>query len=748
MQIHKPTKMKYLFQSVIILLLLLTALSGKSATSDIDIVKKRVLQKEMQPAVDDSKIQQLVSTLQDDGTWPGINYEDVSREGFEHRIHLGNMVVMARAYQSKSSKFYHKKRVKDAIELALKNWVDHDYICDNWWHNQIGTPNNMVTLMLIIGNELPKELVDKAQPIINRANTNAPGARPGGDRIKIAGIEAKNQLFLGNDKKFEEVIKVIENEIKFTEWIGNKFGYGYRLNIGGFANRSSGGRGIQYDYSFHHRTDGVNNTLSYGLGYARAFVEWAFYTNSTKYSFSEDKLDKLIDYYLDGICKTSIFGKYPDPGAKNRSISREGALRSFSAKTAEDLIVTTNYRQKELQEIVDIRSKGIKPTLSHATFYWDSEHFAFQRPDFFTSVRMFSTRVYNMEWPYNSEGLLNHHRGDGTNHISLTGDEYFDIWPVFDYQKIPGATVMQKPELPEPNQIQKLGETDFVGAVTDGLYGAAAFDFKSPHDPLVARKAWFFFDSEYVCLGAGISCVNRDLPVVTTLNQCLLRNDVTIMGEYVKNVIPKSDRQFENIDWVYQDGVGYVFPKPTNVNIKNSKETGSWWRINKQSDSPKEEVSLDVFKLWLDHGKRPSDATYEYIVVPATTIEKLEQNTSKNNIEILSNTPEIQAVKNKALDICQVVFYKAGEVEVADGFKLVSDNPGIVILKMDGNKVTKISVSDPNRELNNYHLSISEKIEDPGQYLDAVWDAKKKLSHITIRLPQKNYRGASVSIKL
>ena len=157
--------MKTFFTIAIIFSLAFIANRGQCATSDIDIIKKRVLQEEMRPAVDDSRIQQLVTTLREDGTWPGINYEDVSREGFEHRIHLANMVAMARAYETKSSKFYHKKSVKNAIELALKNWVDHDYICDNWWHNQIGTPDNMVSLMLIIGDELPKDLVDKAQPL-------------------------------------------------------------------------------------------------------------------------------------------------------------------------------------------------------------------------------------------------------------------------------------------------------------------------------------------------------------------------------------------------------------------------------------------------------------------------------------------------------------------------------------------------------------------------------------------------------
>ncbi|MCF6332852.1 MAG: hypothetical protein L3J11_06170, partial [Draconibacterium sp.] len=383
----------------------------------------------------------------------------------------------------------------------------------------------------------------------------------------------------------------------------------------GFSNREAGGRGIQYDNSFHHRVDGVNNTLSYGLGYADAFVEWALYTNGTQYSFSEEKLDQLINYFLDGICKMAVFGKYPDAGAKNRSISREGTLHAYSAKTAERLLLTTDYRKNELQEIADIRNKGTKPTLSHATFFWNTEHFTFQRPNFFTSVRMYSTRNYNMEQPYNSEGLLNHYRGDGANHISRTGDEYYDIWPVYDYQKIPGTTIMQKPELPAPNEIQKLGLTGFVGAVTDGKYATAAFDFRSPHDPLIARKSWFFFDDEYVCLGAGISC-KTNLPVVTTLNQCLLRGDVTISSENKKSVIGKGENKFDNVDWVFQDGVGYVFPKPTTVNIKNSEATGSWWRINKQTNSPKEEISLDVFKLWLNHSERPSEETYEYIIVP------------------------------------------------------------------------------------------------------------------------------------
>ncbi len=713
--------------------------------SDIKLVKTRIVDELLNTPMDDQQIETLISTQKDDGTWPGIDYSDVSRTGFEHRIHSANMVTLAKAYRNPSSKYHGRSKPMKTLQRALRNWVEQDYFCDNWWHNQIGTPNNLVAVLLLVGDELPQDLVEMTQPIINRATIEAGGARPGGDRIKIASIQAKNQLFLGDDPTFEKVIHVIETEIKYVDWIGAWYGYGFRETIGGFANRSAGGRGIQYDNSFHHRADGVNNTLSYGLGYADAFVEWAVYVTGTKYAFSDEQLERLVDYFLDGICKTAVYGKYPDPGAKNRSISREHTLHAYNSKTADKLLLTTEYRRDEIQEIADIRSKNAKPTTSHATFYWHSEHFSFQRPDFFTSVRLYSTRNYNMEQPYNSEGLLNHHRGDGTNHISRTGDEYYDIAPVFDFQKIPGTTILQKPSLPPPDQIQKLGLTDFVGAVTDGKYGAVGFDFKSPHDPLVARKAWFFFDQEYVCLGAGIS-TRKDLPVVTTLNQCLLRDQVVVSVNDQRNEISRGENRYENVDWVLQDGIGYVFTSPATVHIKNDTATGSWYTINKQTDSPKGVVSLDVFKLWLDHGKAPSEETYQYIVVPATSLEMLEAGHSKKNITILSNTPELQAVHHKQLNMIQAVFYKAGEIALTNNLTLRAANPGIIVVKMKEGEVHRISVADPNRELGQMGFSISARIDSKHESFNSFWDEGKKVSQVLVDLPQGQFAGSSVVI--
>ena len=87
------------------ILLFFAGLTLSVAQPDIKTIKKRVVAELMNAPINDAKIQVLVTTLNEKGTWPGIDYEDVSREGFLHRIHASNMLDLARAYKTRSSKF-------------------------------------------------------------------------------------------------------------------------------------------------------------------------------------------------------------------------------------------------------------------------------------------------------------------------------------------------------------------------------------------------------------------------------------------------------------------------------------------------------------------------------------------------------------------------------------------------------------------------------------------------------------------
>jgi chondroitin AC lyase len=717
----------------------LIGISTYVEADDFELIKERVVSQLMGTGVDDESIIGIKNTMKEDGSFQGILYDDLSREaGFPHGRHTSNLFSLARAYNTKSSRYFQDENIKNLIVKGLEFWVKHDFVGDNWHDNQITTPGNLVNLMLLIGDRLPATLVEQAQPMIRRATmVEEPGvfygARPGGDRIAIAATVAKNFLFLNDREAFDDVIQIIAGEIKF----------------------STGERGMQHDFSFHHRVDRVNNTTSYGYGkYANTFGEWSSYVANTKYQFPADRINKLVDYYLDGIYMHMVYGVYIDVAAHDRSIANHRVSTPGGTLEIERLLQSTGYRSDELNNILKLR-KGEKANIrSYAKFFWQTEHFAFQRPHFYTSIRMHSTRNATYEVPYNGPGTTTHHRADGANYLSMDSHEYDGIWPVYNWQKVSGATIMQKPKHHVESSyggnmpVQMDGLTDYVGGVDDGLYGAVAYDFKSPHDLLEAKKSWFFFDKEYVCLGAGIRS-NPNLPVYTTINQAHLKGNVTVSHGGKAEVVPQGNRDLPNVKWVHHDRVGYILPEPATVSLSNSAQQGRWSDISATKTASEELVSQEVFLLGFEHGNRPRNASYQYIVVPGVTPGEMASTSANNrNIKILSNTPDLQGVVHNGLGICQLAFYKAGEVEISSGYIVEMDSQGMAILKMNGNRIKELSISDPSRKLARITLTVPGIYNTKGESFITIPDNSKNNTLIIVELPTDVYAGSSRTIEL
>ncbi len=694
-----------------------------SMHSDIEKLRKRFAMQLLDAPVSDERIKTLVETLQPDGRWPGIDYVDTTRTAFQHERHLSNMLALSIAYKKKGSPYKGNKQVRKAVHQALAFWLENDFICENWWWNQIGTPNTMVSMLLILDRDLSQEESARMLKIAERGNMNASGARPSGDRIKIAGLQAKAALFKRDAQEVAMLMKIIEGEIKFST-----------------------GRGMQHDFSFHHRTDWVNNTLSYGSGYAGAFIEWASNVADTEFRFSEQTVRLLIDYYIDGICKQMVYGRISDPGILNRDIARPGEEKVWSPSAPEKLRTLTNYRQAELDNIICLRKgdSSCEP-VSFAKFFWRTDHFVFQRPNFYTSVRMYSTRNANMEMPYNGEGLMNHFRGDGTNYLSIRGDEYKRLTPVYDWMKIPGATIVQLDKMPGESEIQKWGLTDYVGAVTDGMYGAVGFDFKSPHTGLAAKKAWFFFDKAYVCLGTNISS-RMENPVLTTVNQCLLNGEVTVSDADGIHLQEQGTRTKKEVRWVVHDKVGYYFLQKENVVLSNQRMEGSWKIANRQTTVPADIVRQDVFTLSIDHGQSPDNGGYAYMVIPSVDSRSVENRVEEEGAVVLANRSELQAVRHDGLNMAYAVFYKGGTLRINDKIAVEIESPGMLMMKYnDSGEIQMLAVSDPTHFMKKLHLSVNQKIDWAAQEgIQTEWDKEKAFTRIVVDLPQDEYAGKSV----
>jgi chondroitin AC lyase len=293
---------------------------------------------------------------------------------------------------------------------------------------------------------------------------------------------------------------------------------------------------------------------------------------------------------------------------------------------------------------------------------------------------MFSDRLLNTEQA-NDEGRKSTHLADGTNLLYLTGGEYRDIFPVWDWTKIPGTTAEQTLDIGE-RAIGVKGKTSFVGGVSDGTYGLAAMELS--RGKLSAHKAWFFFDDEYVCLGAGITSTSANA-IATTANQCLQHGEVS-----------------RGSNWVHHDSVAYIFPSGAKFEAGAKPQSGKWSEIGAQS---KDTVTQNVFTLLIDHGVTPQNSTYEYCVVPGVTPEQTAARASApDDVQVVSNQPDIQAVTHRALKLSMIAFWKPARIEIA-GHSIAVDQPCLLMLR--GGKLT---VSDPTHKLASLKVTLDSKV--------------------------------------
>ena len=93
------------FHLLAVSFLLLSTYHECSAGPDLEILRKEFRTELLVPNVNSNAIEDLINTINPDGTWPCINYQDVSRTGFQNSQHLSHLVDLSRAYKKPGSHF-------------------------------------------------------------------------------------------------------------------------------------------------------------------------------------------------------------------------------------------------------------------------------------------------------------------------------------------------------------------------------------------------------------------------------------------------------------------------------------------------------------------------------------------------------------------------------------------------------------------------------------------------------------------
>lgn len=622
-------------------------------------------------------IDKNLALFQENGSFSDIDYDDTQMTNWTPIKHIERLSDFVYAYTNEKNKYYQNEDLYQKIVKGLEYWYDVDSESDNWWHNQISEPQKLGVLLIqmrIGKKQIPQELETKILKRIQETGGD-PAKWTGANRTDIALHWIYRSCLTQNEADLKTAIDNVFNPVVYTTEEGfqhdnSYFQHGEQLYIGGYGDEI---------------LKGVTQVASYALG--------------TQYQLDKEKVE-LLSKFMRETYYRAVRGQNMSFDVVGRSVSRPGLLNKRTTATYAKRMIDLDPTHADEYKAIIARLNRKQPadyqvTASH-THYFRGDYSLHVRPQYNFDVRLASTRTKKCEYG-NKENLKTYFMSDGCTNITQTGDEYFNIFPVWNWCHIPGTTAPQLEKVPmDPKAWGVLGTSTYAGGVSDSIYGATAYAYMdtNPEVNTGAKKSWYFFDNEVVCLGAGIQSTST-YPVHTTVNQCFLKGGIMVDKRDKEETLANGSHTLQAPQWVLHDKIGYFFPQKEEVFLTAQTQSGRWYDIN--TSKSKKEEKMDVFTLGINHGVGPKDGSYAYIVVPGkTSAQEMKAYQKKNAIEILSNNPKIQAVRNTKLNVWMVTFFEAGTFTHKE-LSVTVDKPCILMIKDITSKSANLHIADPGQ---------------------------------------------------
>lgn len=601
----------------------------------------------------DKNATSLMKLMTPEGTWAQIDYKCFFRTNWEPADHLNRIKRLAMAYTCPQSTLYGNQVLFRAIDKALRAWNDYKPTSYNWWYNDISAPKVMADILALLAAGEQQPAASVTQGLMDMMAKSDPRKWTGANKQDIAMHHMIRGCVLKNDSIVSTNVGEFFEPIRITDF-----------------------EGIREDLSYQqHRTQ------LYIGGYGTVFVDniskIAPLFRGTQYALQPEQV-RLFSEFVRSTYLNVFRSRYMDFSVCGRSVSRKKTLDLGEYAFLFQKMKELDPEHTEEYETVAQRFATQNPTLGRTNrnkMYYTSDYMLHNRKRYDFSVRAVSKETCRSE-SGNGENLLGTFFSEGVTSIRVTGDEYVDIFPVWEWDKIPGTTTPAG-EVENHNDWGVEGKSLFAAGASDGMYGVMGYAMDDYG--MKAKKSWFMFDNEIVCLGAGIEAPDTDKEINTTVNQCHLKSDVyLISGNEAGKMTPESSVEQPFSGWVWHNKVGYYFPESSPLHLKNTQQKGRWSRINFNQSG--EEVSLPVFNLWLSHGSKPQQAGYAYVVVPGVASPASLRSFDTQALHILSNTSSLQAVHHEKLDMVQAVFYEAGSL-TCGASTLQADRPCVLLAK-------------------------------------------------------------------
>lgn len=714
-----------------------------------------------------------------------IPYED---DAVEFRVSFKKVLSMCKAYAAEGGALYQNqdmlKDITNILDFLCGSCYTAKSQTDNWWTWEIGIPKDLIPALILIYDGLTEEQVMAYtetlyffQPdpfhegVINTASTHGQGYREAQGAniidcsttaVGLGALREDNELvylgMLASSQTF-----VIQNVEDSAQIVAN----GY--NSGFYPDGS---------YLDHIKVPYLG---AYGIEFMKGGAKIPSLLAGTPWKYPEQVQDNLESYIVEGFGNGMYQGMMLDclkgrsvsrPASSNQAAGREAMMiilqivDSFSQEAKETTLsalkawleedegfidslvgaenMAIKKKAKEILEDTSIQS-NVAPIHKSYPLMDRAVH---RTEDYLFALSMYSERIQNTEI-MNDENRFGWHQNNGMTYIYDEDKQYTEnYWNTVNPLRLPGTTVVPVnigTGKPDGSGFAQGGDfcskESWVGGTSIGNYGVSGMSFSgetqgiagdapvSYAPDLKGKKSWFMFDDEIVCLGAGITNKNMELPVETTIENKKLRKDgsnqLLVNGEKteipvkeanVKELVERtadiSGTSFEQVNWAHLEGnqsvgTGYYFPEEnTEIQVCRGQTTGSW----KDVGTFEGESTENYLEMWVDHGQNPENASYSYVLLPETSAEETENYAQAPKVTILENSSEVQAVRHETLKITGINFWQEQGGSI-DG--ITSDKAASVMLQETEQGTVKVSVSDPTmKNKGNVQLTLEEEIAD------------------------------------
>ncbi|WP_260255386.1 polysaccharide lyase family 8 super-sandwich domain-containing protein, partial [Elizabethkingia anophelis] len=468
-------------------------------------------------------------------------------------------------------------------------------------------------------------------------------------------------------------------------------------------NKATVKEGVQYDNSYAQH-EIMLHIFGYGSEYLKVETYIGAMVADTKFAMKGEQL-KIFTNFITKTLIPQIRGRYTNWTSFGRQIAREDFTdMTWLVPYFEKLILMDKSNINVYQDVIARISQKKKSDFHIAELqkhYWNTDFTFYQNPVYQFSVRMSSRYTQQAETDLNGENKKGGNRSIGSYALLQDGTEYFNIYPVWDWKKIPGTTTLENSPLPDTKYLTP-GKSVFAGGVSDGKTGVSVF--LQDQFNVKAQKSWFMFGEEIVCVGSNISTDKED-EILTTVEQNFFKDKVIYQNLVDKHKL-KEGQLVNNKDQqvLIHRNTAYIFKEKTNLYISTQTQKGTWKELTELGST--DEKQSAVFKVWINHGKKADNGIYQYFIVPG--IRSVNRAKKIADDFIVWNRKDVHAVYKKSSKKLMLVFFNPAQIEV-EGRMIKADRPCTVLIEDLEAQSPELFVSDPSRKEKEVNLGIGKE---------------------------------------